>query len=197
MTRDELDAYLRRRCRNLTNAAITTGKLLRGTCPCGSADVEAHHRDYADPLNVLWRCKPCHARMPDGIGPLELPDRGRLATLLGMVWGRRTPRMIQAEAALAALAAALPAIAFDTLTAKSGDKLAQARVGAGASNTNRSLPAGPLSPNPLASDPSRERNRQLMHTDLPRLSPTEERMLNALSTLEPTTSATAVIKEFL
>jgi hypothetical protein len=43
--------------------AITAGKLTRGPCEaCGAAEnVEAHHDDYAKPLDVRWLCRPDHA----------------------------------------------------------------------------------------------------------------------------------------
>lgn len=44
--------------------AIRDGKLEKRPCAfCGTADpVEAHHHDYAKPLDVTWLCKPCHRR---------------------------------------------------------------------------------------------------------------------------------------
>jgi endogenous inhibitor of DNA gyrase (YacG/DUF329 family) len=45
------------KCRALTNYAVKTGRLLRQPCEiCGTEDVEAHHVDYFDPLNVRWLC---------------------------------------------------------------------------------------------------------------------------------------------
>lgn len=42
--------------------ALKTGKLTRQPCEgCGSAEVTAHHEDYAKPLDVRWLCRQCHA----------------------------------------------------------------------------------------------------------------------------------------
>jgi hypothetical protein len=44
--------------------AIRDKRLHKQPCAfCGQADdVEAHHHDYAKPLDVTWLCKPCHRR---------------------------------------------------------------------------------------------------------------------------------------
>lgn len=44
--------------------AVRDGRLEKGACAfCGTAEpVEAHHHDYAKPLDVTWLCKPCHRR---------------------------------------------------------------------------------------------------------------------------------------
>lgn len=43
--------------------AIRDGSLHREPCElCGAAKVEAHHDDYARPLDVRWLCVSCHRR---------------------------------------------------------------------------------------------------------------------------------------
>ena len=44
--------------------AVRDGRLKKRPCAfCGKAStVEAHHHDYAKPLDVTWLCKPCHRR---------------------------------------------------------------------------------------------------------------------------------------
>lgn len=44
----------------LTNA-VRDGRVIRQPClVCGAEKVEAHHPDYAKPLEVLWFCRPHH-----------------------------------------------------------------------------------------------------------------------------------------
>lgn len=41
--------------------AITTGKLVRQPCEeCGAEKADAHHDDYAKPLEVRWLCRSHH-----------------------------------------------------------------------------------------------------------------------------------------
>ena len=43
------------------NYAIKTGKLIRQPCEvCGAKKVDAHHDDYAKPLEVRWLCRSHH-----------------------------------------------------------------------------------------------------------------------------------------
>jgi hypothetical protein len=43
--------------------ARRAGKLVAAPCDvCGAKKVEAHHVDYARPLDVRWLCRPCHLR---------------------------------------------------------------------------------------------------------------------------------------
>src|SRR5438132_144622 len=53
---------LKKHIRNLTQAAIRRGRLVRHPCEsCGSAShVHAHHHDYRKPFEVRWLCDPCH-----------------------------------------------------------------------------------------------------------------------------------------
>lgn len=41
--------------------AIHSGKLQKERCAfCGSVNTQAHHPDYAKPLQVVWVCSKCH-----------------------------------------------------------------------------------------------------------------------------------------
>ncbi len=43
---------------------VRRGKVLKVPClVCGTIEVESHHPDYSQPLNVLWLCKPHHRRL--------------------------------------------------------------------------------------------------------------------------------------
>lgn len=46
--------------------AIKTGKLERENCLYCEKLGEAHHRDYKDPLNVVWLCRK-HHRIEEGV----------------------------------------------------------------------------------------------------------------------------------
>lgn len=56
--------YDRHLARKAVWKAVRNGKLVRPQeCPvCGCSDrpVHAHHKDYADRLNVIWLCSRCH-----------------------------------------------------------------------------------------------------------------------------------------
>jgi len=57
------------RAHELVRQAIRRGDLVRPT-RCGScganARIQAHHGDYAWPLDIIWLCSECHAsRHPD------------------------------------------------------------------------------------------------------------------------------------
>ena len=44
-----------------TKTAIKAGKLVRQPCrSCGALPTQAHHNDYARPLDVRWLCSRCH-----------------------------------------------------------------------------------------------------------------------------------------
>lgn len=44
--------------------ALTTGELVKGRCEiCGGTAVDAHHDDYAAPLEVRWLCRQHHVRL--------------------------------------------------------------------------------------------------------------------------------------
>lgn len=54
----------RTKARYLVSNAIRDGRLKKQPCTfCGSQDgIEAHHHDYARPLDVTWLCTPCHRK---------------------------------------------------------------------------------------------------------------------------------------
>jgi hypothetical protein len=53
------------RARNVVTHAIRDGKLIRPS-RCSLCLLEckpqAHHEDYSKPLDVVWLCRPCHAK---------------------------------------------------------------------------------------------------------------------------------------
>ncbi len=54
------------KARNLVKKAIKAGTLTRpSSCSkCGNTDIriEAHHKDYTKPLDVMWLCRSCHVK---------------------------------------------------------------------------------------------------------------------------------------
>jgi hypothetical protein len=60
----------RKLARNLVATAIVSGKLKRQPCEvCGTRAADAHHDDYAKPLDVRWLCRGCHKRHHVKFGP--------------------------------------------------------------------------------------------------------------------------------
>lgn len=52
------------RARDRVCKALRTGKLVRQPCAhCGAVRTEAHHPDYAKPLDVVWLCRRCHLKL--------------------------------------------------------------------------------------------------------------------------------------
>jgi hypothetical protein len=48
--------------------AVRAGRLIKTACPCGSAEVQAHHHNGYEPeheLDVIWLCIPCHRKAHD------------------------------------------------------------------------------------------------------------------------------------
>ena len=64
---------LRYKARTAVGNALRDGRLKRQPCgECGSTKrVQAHHHDYAKPLDVEWLCFPCHRELRHGqkVGP--------------------------------------------------------------------------------------------------------------------------------
>jgi hypothetical protein len=64
------------KCRNKTRAALKSGRLIKppycsinnSTC---SKNLEVHHNDYRDPMNVFWLCKKHHVAWHRVFKPLE------------------------------------------------------------------------------------------------------------------------------
>ena len=53
---------IKNRCHARMWTAIKSGKLIKQPCSiCGSVDnINAHHKDYSKPLDVIWYCSTCH-----------------------------------------------------------------------------------------------------------------------------------------
>lgn len=52
------------RAQTAVNNAVRDGRLTKEPCYfCGEARVHAHHKDYAEPLEVTWLCAKCHHRL--------------------------------------------------------------------------------------------------------------------------------------
>jgi hypothetical protein len=65
MYQEEWDRHPdRMKARNALSNAVRDGKVEKLPCAfCGADDnLEAHHHDYAKPLDVTWLCRPCHRR---------------------------------------------------------------------------------------------------------------------------------------
>jgi ribosomal protein S27AE len=57
------------KARNAVRHAIDHGRLTRQPCEiCGAATVEAHHDDYARPLDVRWLCRRHHGHAHRRVG---------------------------------------------------------------------------------------------------------------------------------
>ncbi len=64
----------KQKARKILNRAVKSGKIDRLPCAvCGKNEgrIEAHHEDYAKPLEVIWLCKPHHYLMDKGLLNLE------------------------------------------------------------------------------------------------------------------------------
>lgn len=59
-----LDNPLARKAHIAVGVAVRARKLERQPCLfCGAEKVNAHHRDYTKPLEVIWLCARCHVRL--------------------------------------------------------------------------------------------------------------------------------------
>lgn len=55
------DEWSRRFAHRQVRRAIQTGAMVRYPCErCNHNVVDAHHEDYAYPLEVTWLCRSCH-----------------------------------------------------------------------------------------------------------------------------------------
>ena len=55
------------KARDIVMYAIRSKKLVRGSCCiCGKESAEAHHEDYAKPLEITWLCKTHHRQFHGG-----------------------------------------------------------------------------------------------------------------------------------
>lgn len=56
------------RARSAVASAIRDGRMTRKPCSeCGTSEgVQAHHHDYATPLDVVWVCFVCHRQVMHG-----------------------------------------------------------------------------------------------------------------------------------
>ncbi len=64
---DLYDYRAKRAARMAVFYAIEDGELVRPdvceVCDCPHSEMQAHHTNYGDPLNVIWVCPPCHAKI--------------------------------------------------------------------------------------------------------------------------------------
>jgi len=65
------------RAHRLVRAAIKSGELTPLDCQICDSDkiIDAHHRDYDQPLVVVWLCRRCHRRMHNLFPELEGANR--------------------------------------------------------------------------------------------------------------------------
>lgn len=76
---DPNDLYafrVKRQARLLVGEAVRDGDLIRPdiceVCDCTHEAIQGHHTNYGDPLNVIWVCPGCHARIhADKSNPLN------------------------------------------------------------------------------------------------------------------------------
>ena len=55
---------LRANARAYANVYLKRGKLKKKPCErCGTKNVQMHHDDYNQPLQVRWMCRQCHLRL--------------------------------------------------------------------------------------------------------------------------------------
>ncbi len=59
---------LKRAAHHAVRNAIRRGEIERQPCHCG-LPAEAHHEDYAAPLDVMWLCRRHHAERHRALAP--------------------------------------------------------------------------------------------------------------------------------
>ena len=62
--------------RRIASKAKASGRLVEEPCAlCGSTvDLERHHRDYAEPLDVTWLCRPHHRAVHERLKQRRVED---------------------------------------------------------------------------------------------------------------------------
>ncbi len=54
---------------------LAAGRLIRQVCEiCGILETDAHHDDYAKPLDVRWLCRKHHLQHHMGLGSVTIRD---------------------------------------------------------------------------------------------------------------------------
>lgn len=71
---------LKARARAYIQKRVRHGEVKRLPCVhCGAPESQAHHPDYAKPLDVVWLCRACHIAEHKAMG-VGIGGRPRLAT---------------------------------------------------------------------------------------------------------------------
>jgi hypothetical protein len=89
----------RQAARGSVAAALRAGTIVRPQAcnGCSAAGpVEAHHDDYARPLDVAWLCRRCHRRLHTAAGGPDVPasEMSRIMAALGSRGGRAPRRNV-------------------------------------------------------------------------------------------------------
>lgn len=54
----------KRKAHTIVSNALRDKRLFKSPCrDCGEVKSEAHHDDYSKPLDVIWLCRKCHAKL--------------------------------------------------------------------------------------------------------------------------------------
>jgi hypothetical protein len=85
----------------VVSKALRRGLLHRSPCErCGACKVDAHHEDYAKPLEVTWLCRACHKQRHRELRGEEIDLIAAVAALKGIGGRPRTmPHPAYREAA--------------------------------------------------------------------------------------------------
>lgn len=74
----EGEARARANVRAVANVAQRRGKLRKERCwECGAENVEKHHEDYDQPLQVAWLCRNCHVGLHNARRTASRETQGR------------------------------------------------------------------------------------------------------------------------